>query len=123
MNTQKGRVVYDRAKNTMTEKDLIRILDSFTPGSTGDQFGKFVYEALEKMTVLTPKMADWIGAFWSYFINQLVSRLEFLKWEDLVKAAVTGQTPGGTPLVVTPPPSEPKLSHMQKIIEWKRGRR
>lgn len=49
MKTELGRVVYDRAKNVMKPADIVRIIDSYSPGTSGREFGKFLLEIVKKV--------------------------------------------------------------------------
>lgn len=67
--TQKGRVVYDRKKNVMRPRDIARILDSYSEGLTGREFGEFVQGVLAIALDRQPRKLGWKLGFWLMLVH------------------------------------------------------
>lgn len=69
MITQKGRVIYDRKKNYFKPKEISRILDSYSQGATGHDFGEFVWEVLDIMMKRQPRPKGFKIDFWEAVLS------------------------------------------------------
>ena len=69
MMTQEGRVVYDRKKNVIRPSDIARIMDSYSDGLNGREFGEFVHNILDITLERQPRKTGWKLGFWLMLIN------------------------------------------------------
>lgn len=107
MITQKGRVVYDRKKNFFRPSDLARILDSYTEGATGTQFGEFVWSVVTKAIQRQPRIRYFVQDFNTVILDKLVTRMEYVPLEKYFQAlgdAALSSVRG------SPPPEERELT-------------
>ncbi|MBA7706201.1 hypothetical protein ES703_115050 [subsurface metagenome] len=122
MMTQKGRIVYDRKKDRFSPKDLARVIDSYSKGASGRQFGEFVARVLELVLVRQPRVKTFAPDFWGYFLDKLMMRFELMPLEKYLQALGEGvaQRVAGAARIAPEPPPELTPAELKREVQ-KRG--
>jgi len=92
VNTQLGRVVYDRKKNPFTKKDLERIIRHFYWDKTPEEASHFLAEVVENSAYHESITKEWRLTFLSFFAAQFVQFGVYIPLEQQIEVLIDSIT-------------------------------
>lgn len=116
--TQKGRVVYDRKKNVFRPSEIARILDSYSAGMSGRDFGEFLWGVLKLAVDRRARPRGWErGVYWVLWFRSGIGTDPEEIEKDIEKMQ---EFFGGTPQIgpqkdIVPPTPETQAERKRRL--------